>query len=404
MTSLNSMIIFGWGAICAVWQGLLIFQYRVKDSGMMVSPVQYKPSDQKLPTVTVIIPACNEEETILDSLRCVQAQDYPHLNILVVDDRSTDRTLELVKMVAVDDARISTLQIKTLPKNWLGKSHAMWKASEEINTEWMLFIDSDCQLHASAITTTVTKALKENADLLTLWPKHDARSFWEHMLIPLCGGIIALWFSNSTITSTDNAFVNGQFLLIQAEAYRRIGGHESVKLALIEDIPFAEHARKQGLTSTIIGGRDLARVRMYDGFLSIWNGWARIYVGALRSGIKLTLSILWLLFGSLLPYVVVGSLATHAVVTQSIPPIAISSPWWLAMFMATQHLCIMMVVSYRFWGMGHCKRKYLWLYPISVLVVSAIVCQAIWWLLIRKSVLWRTTRYTINRKGMIQQC
>lgn len=402
MNGLNGLIIFGWGAVSSVWHGLLYFQGRMKRKGMMLEPEAYQ-AGSPTPSVTVIIPACNEEDTIHRCIESVQQQDYPALKILVVDDRSTDLTYELVKQIALTDERIEVMQINELPEGWLGKSHAMWAGSQQVDTDWVLFIDSDCTLHPSAVNTTLGKAQAEQSDLLTLWPSNKAEAFWEHMLIPLCGGIIALWFSNSTTTSQGNTFVNGQFLLIKHDAYKQVGGHQSVKMALIEDIPFAEHASQSGLTATIVGGKDLAGVRMYDSLESIRLGWARIYVGALRSGVKMLLSVLWLLIGSLLPYVVVVGLGANALITGKVPTFSFESTWWLAMLMGFQHLVIMMVVSYRFWGMGNCRRVYLWLYPVSVVMVCGILLQALWWLVVRRRVQWRTTQYAIDVKGQIIQ-
>jgi hypothetical protein len=213
-----------------------------------------------------------------------------------------------------------------------------------------------------------------------------------------------LWFGSTRVNdpSCRKAFANGQFLLVRREAYERIGGHLSVRDALIEDVPFAEHAKASGVRGWVGGGQKLFSLRMYSSFRTIADGWARIYVGALRDGTKILLSVAWLLFGSLWPYVAAVLLLALWLLRRDHNDAfaAIARP---AAALAAVHLGLMMIVSYRFWGMGGCRRRYLWLYPVSVIFVIVILWRAWWWLSVARSVPWRMTRYPITRDGRVLQ-
>ena len=162
----------------------------------------------------------------------------------------------------------------------------------------------------------------------------------------------------------------------------------------------AEHAKRSGVACWVASGRNLVSVRMYNNYSAILNGWARIYVGALRSSTKIALSIIWLILGSLLPYVAAvwlatvfySAWATHAEISTELMGFAI---------LCTNHLILMMIASYRFWGMGGCRRIDLIWYPLSVCVVVRILARSWWWLTIKRNIPWRNTHYTIARRGRI---
>lgn len=397
----------GWLGVCAIWASLLVAQIRAKRRGVflearLIDSADARISGTRWPTVCVLIPARNEGSRLAACLESVLAQDYPVLEVVVVDDRSEDDTGAVAARLAVSDARLRVVRNDQLPTGWLGKSHALWRATRDVTAEWILFLDADTELAPSAVRIAVGEAACRDVELLTLWPRTRAEGFWERALIPLCAGIIALWYGSDRVNDpgSKRAFANGQFLLIRREAYERIGGHRSVHSALIEDIPLAEHAKQAGVRCCVASGRELFSVRMYSTYNAVCDGWARIFVGALRSRLKIALSLAWLALGSLLPIVAAPILA--------LPPasslvLTDSAPYMSAMLRSCcgLHLALLMTVSLRFWGFGACRRSYLILYPLSVILVMGILCRAWWWLAIRRSVPWSATIYRINRKGAI---
>lgn len=396
-----------WLGICAIWAGLLVAQVTARRRGVFLEASPRGLENRETPgvpwpTVCVVIPARNERRQIADCLGSVLAQDYPALEVRVVDDRSEDGTGAVVARIAESDSRVVLTRNDGLPRDWLGKSHALWHGTRGLSCEWILFIDADCLLAPCALRVAVDEASRRNAGLLTLWPRMRAESFWEHVLIPLCAAIISLWYGSDRVNAPGGkrAFANGQFLLIRRTDYERIGGHRQVRGALIEDIPLAEHAQQAGIRCQVASGRELFSVRMYASYPAIRDGWARIYVGALRSSLKIAASVAWLAIGSLFPFIAALILfvpVLSGLLSARIDPSTITSWRWCCGL----HLGLLLIVSYRFWGFGACRRTYLIVYPLSVVLVMRILWRAWWWLTIKRSVSWSETTYRIDRHGAI---
>ncbi len=284
-----------WQTICGVWLTLLIAQFAARKRGLLLDAKNAPALPATPPSLAIVIPARNEADNIEGCLNSVLAQDYPGFRVIVVDDRSEDDTAGIVRRIAAADPRVTLVSNHALPAGWMGKTHALHVGGQAAVEDWMLFVDADCRLDAPAARVAVATALQRKAGLVSLWPRQAEGGFWEHLLIPLCAGIIALWYGSAdqSPTSRRRPFANGQFLLLSRDAYRRIGGHEAVREALIEDVIIAERARVAGVRAWVGSGAQLFSVRMYTSLEAILRGWSRIYVGALRSRVRLVLSILW---------------------------------------------------------------------------------------------------------------
>jgi hypothetical protein len=209
------------------------------------------------------------------------------------------------------------------------------------------------------------------------------------MLIPLCGALILYWFPpfRANRAGSRLGYANGQFILVRRAAYRRMGGHACARAAVIEDIPLAQHAKRNGLRLRTALGPDIAAVRMYRSFRETYDGWTRIYVGALQRRWKLLASVGSLLGGSLLPSLG-APLAAAYLVTFGCPT---SKLYQTIVALLWLHFAAVYSVSFRVWGLCHCARRHLWLYPVSVVVVIAILLRAWWWMLVRRPIIWRGT-------------
>lgn len=392
MSWIDWMVASGWAQMCAAWAVLLWLQRRAV---MLRSDEADDSADG--PTVAVVVPACNEAESIGGCIAGVLSQTGVRLRVVVVDDRSEDDTARIVAGLAERDDRISLVRVTQLSTGWLGKSHALWTATRGLEAQWLVFLDADCRLLGPrSIRAAWREAQRSGADLLTLWPRHDAGSFAEAMLIPLCAAVMALWFGGSNRPGSA-AFANGQFLMVRRAAYERVGGHGAVRDALIEDVPLAQAVRAAGYHTRAVGGRDVVAVRMYDSAAGVFRGWSRIFVGALRSPWKIALSVLWLVAGSLWP-MAAGVLLGAA---WMMPDDRASTALVVMTGLCAAHLLLMLAVSIGFWGMGRCDRRYLWLYPLSVVGVVVILAHAWWTLTVRRRVRWRTTDYHFDRRARI---
>lgn len=341
-------------------------------------------------TLTVIIPARNEAARIGETLRVLLLQQYPGLRIIVVDDRSDDGTLDVVQQVCLGDDRVSTMRIDELPAGWMGKSHALWCASQRVDTDWILFLDADCHVFPRGLANAMRYALRRKADVLSLWPRDGSLGFWERLLLPLCGAMIVIWYGRSARDSSGAvAFANGQFILVNRDAYMKVDGHRAVRSAIIEDVPLAKRLKAHGFRVLSAVGAEVCVVRMYESLSELVRGWQRIYIGVLTPT-QMVLCMLSIVVGSLAPYVLVPKCAWHVMHGGGLA-------WQLFLMLGVVQLIALMATSIRFFGIAHCRLRYLWLYPLSCVGVLGILTAAFVRSVGRSTIDWRGTRYDVRR-------
>ncbi len=241
--------------------------------------LQPAPRDgESLPGLSVIVPARNEAGRIERCLRGLLAQDYPGpLQILVVDDNSTDGTAERVEQIAAQDARVRLLRGRPLPPGWAGKPHACWQGAAEAEADWLCFLDADTAPQPALLRTAVRTAQSEKIDLLSLEPFQELGSVAERLVIPTGMFLIAFTQDPSRVNDPESqeATANGQFLLFRREAYEAVGGFAAVRDAICEDKALAQAVKRAGFRLALLGAEELIHVRMYTGLRSLLEGLAK---------------------------------------------------------------------------------------------------------------------------------
>jgi chlorobactene glucosyltransferase len=210
------------------------------------------------------------------------AQDYPNFEVVVVDDRSTDRTSEILRQLAAQNDRLKVIHGSDLPVDWAGKPHALYQASAAARGEWLCFIDADTFISASALSSCYAKAIETNADMFTIMTFQITGTFWEKVVMPLVMTALSVGFSPRKVNdpSRKDAIANGQFILIKRPVYDAIGGHESVKDNIVEDKAISEQVKWKGYRLIVADGMKVARTRMYTSLPEMWEGWTKnIYLG-----------------------------------------------------------------------------------------------------------------------------
>lgn len=271
-----------------------------------LGPNQPGPALGELPSVSFLIAGKDEEANIGRCLESLLTQDYPKLQIIVIDDRSTDRTPQIIDEIAARDPRVTALHVEHLPDGWFGKNHAMHVGVQQATGEWLCFSDADCTYESPRLVSAAVRyALQEKADLLSVLPRLETNTLWERIVQPAAGGIMLYWYPPKHVNSPKYAaaYANGAFMLMSRETYDTLGGHEPVKATLNEDMHLARRTKQAGLRLRVIRGGDLYRVRMYTGLGQIWRGWSRIFYGCFGTFGKLFASVLMLSIASLSPLV-----------------------------------------------------------------------------------------------------
>ncbi len=221
--------------------------------------------------VSVLIAARDEEDQLPATLEGLLAQDYPSLEILVVEGGSRDGTRRVIEARAPS---VHLVEEPPLPAGWVGKNWACWTAARASTGRWLLFLDADVRLHPAAVRTVLDWAKAERAALATLAPRVEMRSFWERTVLPFYVQMVLTYFRAPRVNrdSSRAAMANGQFWLTTRELYDRMGGHESVKGLVLEDVAIARRYRDAGERLRVAWAPELATTRMYSDRHEMFEG------------------------------------------------------------------------------------------------------------------------------------
>jgi len=262
------------------------------------------PIDSAL--VSIIVPARNEARNIR---RCVEAlldQTYPQIELIVVDDRSTDGTSDILMKLQTQNPRLCIISGVDPPSGWAGKPHALIQGVAEASGDWLCFVDADTFAAPELIASTLAAALEHDADLYTALTDQELGSFWEKVVLPLVFTGLSFGFPADKVNDPQapEAIANGQFMFVKKEVYDNVGGHTSVYDRIDEDKAFAEVVKGAGYRLILADGRALVRTRMYTSLPEIWEGWTKnIFLGLQDRLALLTLGAILTLLGALvLPF------------------------------------------------------------------------------------------------------
>jgi chlorobactene glucosyltransferase len=234
---------------------------------------------QSNPSVSVLVPARNEADNITQCLESLAQQDYPNYEILVLDDQSTDNTLELIQHLALTYPQIRILHGKSSPPtDWNGKSYACHRLAEQANGDWLLFTDADTVHMSQSIHLGIKQALSLNVDLLSAMPYQITKSWSERVLVafimnflPLLGiSLEDMWNGNGA-----HAIANGQYLLVNRKTYQEMDGHSAIHSAMVDDFALANHFLQGKKKIVLVNGTSMLACRMYHNARDVWQGFSK---------------------------------------------------------------------------------------------------------------------------------
>lgn len=227
-----------------------------------------------LPRVSIVIPARNEERNLEEALHSILALDYDDLEIDVVDDRSTDRTGEILDRLAAADPRLRIVHVRELPPGWLGKNHALWLGAEKATGEFLLFTDADVMMAPSTLRRAVGAMVADRLDHLTATPEIDRPSALFEMFI----GAFSLFFTLFTKPwrvkdpESPSHVGIGAFNLVRASAYRAAGGHRAIAMRPDDDLKLGKLLKKNGFRQEFVFGLGMLRVEWYASVRELVQG------------------------------------------------------------------------------------------------------------------------------------
>ncbi|MBN1267990.1 MAG: glycosyltransferase [Kiritimatiellae bacterium] len=269
-------------------------------------------------SVSILVPARNEEENIGPALEAVLAQLAAVREVLVYDDHSTDRTAEIVGAVAARDSRVRLIASQPLPDGWCGKPFACSCLAAAAHGEWLLFIDADTSLQTDAVSRIVAEAVRREVTFLSCWPGLVLNGLWEKVFMPMLNHVVFTLFPAPLSLTMDLpalGLAHGACILMRRQEYFRTCGHAMVRGELFEDTALARAWRAAGLRGLCLDGQDVVKVRMYNSLGAIWTGFQKNAYPAFRHETSFWLFLAFHFVFFVLPFAVAPAQAAAGVVS-----------------------------------------------------------------------------------------
>ncbi|HET7711738.1 MAG TPA: glycosyltransferase family 2 protein [Thermoanaerobaculia bacterium] len=328
------------------------------------------------PRVSVIIPARDEERRIELTVRAFLSQTYEDFEVIVVNDRSTDATAAILERIARQNERLVVVSGEEPPPGWLGKPWALHQGSRRATGELLLFVDADIFYAPETLGAAVEEMEKSRVAMVCLLPYVEMAGFWEHVAMPMLSitvfTFLPTWLANRT-TIQLLSIGGGTGNLIRRRDYEEVGGHETLKDAVVDDVGLARIVRRSGRKTSAVRADDFVSVRMYHGGNEIVDGFTKNMFAVLgrRYGFA-ALSVAAGFVFHILPYIlaVLGygfAIATVVLITIS-------------------RGVLFQQLRYRF-------HYALWAHPLMVVFWGWITIRSAWFTGIRRRLLWRGRVY-----------
>lgn len=322
------------------------------------------PPTKRLPRFSILVPARNEEENILNCVSTLLNQNYPDYQVLVLDDNSTDRTLEILLEISSRDKRLTVLRGKPLPEDWLGKHWACHQLANAADGELLLFVDADTTHQPDMLRHAAAAIDAEDAALVSALPRQIVVSWSELLSIPtfylgmLCGMPLGL----THLQRNPLLFaVLGQFLLFRRAAYDAVGGYASVRQNIVDDIAIGRKVCSMGMRYRLLDGSGQVSCHMYRGFKQAWKGFTKSTFATFNfDPLLLALICLLILILFVEPLVILGIGLTQASIPFGITAIAAGA--------ILLSLLLFGISNHRF----HFPMWLIFVYPVSAIFMMII--------------------------------
>jgi glycosyltransferase involved in cell wall biosynthesis len=341
------------------------------------------------PLVSIVIPARNEERAIGRTVTALLAQTYRSVEIIVVDDQSSDGTAAVVEEIAATDPRVTLVRGEQPPAGWLGKPWALHQGSGRAKGELLFFVDADVFYSPPAVAAAVAYISGSNAALITLFPDFEMKGFWENVGIPqlaFAGFVmVPTWLANRT-TRPSLGIGGGTGNLVRRDAYAEADGHVALHQAIVDDVALARLVRTAGRRTEVVRAEDLVSIRMYHGGRDIVEGFTKNFYTAFGARLwMLPFTFTFIIAANLLPYALFVSAIVHGV--RGIP---ISTAAWLGCAAVATITIARMIL---FAALGYRIDNAIFLHPVMILLGLYVYVRSAWRTGVRRQVSWRGRTY-----------
>ena len=370
---------------------------RVVDAalGMPKIPDVSRPEWDRAPAgnlrVSIIVPARNEAEKIAEPLAQLLNLEYENYEVIAVNDRSTDRTGEIMDQIAESAAahnRLKVIHVGELPPAWLGKTHAMWRAAQQATGDWLLFTDADVFLQPETLRRALAYAESAQADHVVVFPQMIMKHAGEKMMIAFFQTLFVFGHRPWKVADpkTKDHMGVGAFNLVRRSVYDAVGTYRALRLEVVDDMKLGKVVKNAGYAQRVAFGGGLVSIHWAQGVFGVVNNLTKNFFAVLSfQWWRALLSSFGLVFLNLCPFL--GIWLAHG---------------WAKVPYAVALLCMFGIYA----GMSmksSIPPYYFLLHPISTTLFAYTVLRSMVLTLGRGGVVWRGTFYPLEelRKGLV---
>jgi glycosyltransferase involved in cell wall biosynthesis len=343
------------------------------------------------PRVSIIVPARNEASDIENALRRLLQLDYDNYEVLAVNDRSTDRTGEILEQIAASPEAHSCLKVihvSNLPGGWMGKVYAMWVAAQQATGEWILFTDADVLFKPDVLRRALAYAESEQADHVVVFPRMIMKRPGERMMIAFFQTLFTFGHRPWRVAdpNTKDHMGVGAFNLVRRTTYDAVGTYRALRMEVLDDMKLGKVIKNAGFRQRNVFGEDLISIRWAKGAMGVVDNLTKNFFAILSFQWWRTVgSVFALLFLNLGPF-----LGVFFAYGWSRLPYAIALG---SMFL------IYLGMSFK----SSIPPYYFFLHPISTVMFGYTLVRSMWLTLRNDGVTWRGTKYPLEelRKGIV---
>lgn len=356
------------------------------------------------PRVSIIVPARNEEESVEQCLRSLLALDYDNYEVIAVNDRSTDRTGEIMERVMhnsyfsqqkrevghpiFNGPELRVIQHSELPSGWLGKTHAMWTAANTASGDWLLFTDADVLFKPDSVRRALTYAEHEHADHVVLFPRMIMKRPGEYMMIAFFQSMFMFGHRPWKVAdpSTDDHMGVGAFNLVRRRVYEAVGTYRALRMEVLDDMKLGKVVKNAGFAQRNVFGGDLISIRWAHGAFGVVNNLTKNFFAVLSfQSWRTVISAVGLAFLNYGPFL--GLWLAHGWAR---------APYGIALL---SMLLIYIGISWR----SAVPAYYFLLHPVSTTLFIYTLLRSMILTLWNDGIVWRGTKYPLEelRRGLV---
>lgn len=335
-----------------------------------------------LPSISIIFSALNEEKDIEAALKSMLLIDYPNFEVIVIDDRSTDNTPQIIENLRKQYPTLKVLHVKSLPEGWMGKNHALYLGAQHANSEWLLFTDADVNMKPDTLSKAISYSIENKIDHLTIYENHLRNTFWLKLLLLASYVTYSMCFMPWRIRCawSKKSLGHGAFNLVKSSAYKKCGGHAQIALECLDDLKLGALIKRNGFKQDTVDGRDYIEREWYSSLQNMITGlkknaFAYYDYNITYWFIDFCISIIFFIW--------------------PICAVFLFSGW--PRYLNLANIGLMLTASIYVAEQFRLEKRFAFLYPISIVILTYTLFISVLTVYRDNGVIWRGTHYPLSK-------